>query len=141
MKQALICFLFAAFSVTLKAQTATQKEIIAILDHSTVAWNSGSIDEFMKDYWNNDSVMYVGKRGVTYGYNKILDNYKKSFPDAAAMGKLSFNILHVKELSPEYVFVVGKYIVTREKGNADGHFTLLFRKINGHWLIISDHSS
>lgn len=141
MIKALICLLISGLCITVHAQTPSEKEIVSRLNQSTVEWNKGDIDAFMKDYWNDDSVMYVGKSGVTYGYDKILNNYKKGFPDTASMGKLSFDILHVRELSPEYVFVVGKYTVTRTKGNASGHFTLVWRKINGRWVIISDHSS
>jgi hypothetical protein len=137
----LILILFLSWCSAASAQSADEKEIVSILNQSTVAWNNGNIDEFMKDYWHNDSVKYVGKSGVTYGYNNILGNYKKYFPDTATMGKLSFDILHVNQLSPEYVFVVGKYIVTRTKGNASGYYTLLFRKINGKWVIVCDHSS
>ncbi len=35
---------------------------------------------------------------------------KKNYPDTAAMGKLDFNLLSVKNLSPQYFFVVGKCI-------------------------------
>jgi len=141
MKHALICLLISGWCITVVAQTSSEKEIAARLQQSTVAWNSGSIDDFMKDYWNNDSVMYVGKSGITYGYNNISDNYKKSFSDAAAMGKLSFDLIHTRELSPDHVFVVGKYTVTVSNGSASGHFTLLWRKINGKWVIVADHSS
>ena len=85
--------------------------------------------------------MFIGKTGVTYGWQNTLNNYKKGYPDAAAMGKLKFNILHVKKLSSLYYSVVGKWFLTRSIGNVDGHFTLLFKKIRGNWLIISDHSS
>ena len=57
------------------------------------------------------------------------------------MGKLSFYIIDVKHLSPEYYFVVGKWFLQRTVGDLSGHFTLLFRKIKGRWYIIADHSS
>ena len=55
--------------------------------------------------------------------------------------KLTFTLIQVKQLSPEYFHVTGKYYLTRTIGDASGHFTLMFRKINGKWVIISDHSS
>jgi hypothetical protein len=57
------------------------------------------------------------------------------------MGKLSFDILLVKRLSLEYFQVVGKWHLERSIGNLSGHYTLLFKKINGKWVIIADHSS
>ena len=68
-------------------------------------------------------------------------NYHKNYPDKDHMGILSFDILHVNRLSPEYYFVVGKFHLKRTVGDASGHFTLVFRKIKGQWKIISDHSS
>ena len=111
------------------------------MDKSARDWSSGNLEEFMTGYWNNDSVKYVGGSRITYGYQNILNAYKKSFPDTTSMGKLRFELLHVKELSPEYYMVTGKYFLTRTGGNAQGMFTLLFRKINGKWLIVYDHSS
>jgi hypothetical protein len=43
---------------------------------------------------------------------------------------------------PGVAFVVGKFHLTRpEKGDLEGHYTLLFRKIKGKWLIVCDHTS
>ena len=123
------------------AQSFAEKEIRDYMDKSARDWNSGDLDEFMKGYLNSDSVMYIGGSKITYGYQNILNAYKKSFPDTAAMGTLRFELLHVKEVSPEYYMVTGKYFLTRRAGNAQGMFTLLFRQIKGKWLIVYDHSS
>ena len=130
----MICISFSTY--------AQDKEIIlGILDKQTKAWNEGNLDRFMEGYWNNDSLLFVGKNFVNYGFKKSLETYKTSYPDTAAMGKLSFDILEVKKLSPEYYFVLGKWTLLRTAGDLSGHYTLLFRKIKGKWLIISDHSS
>lgn len=112
-----------------------------LLHEQTKAWNSGNIEGFMKGYWKNDSLMFIGKTGVTYGWTNTLNNYKKGYPDTASMGKLSFDILVVKKLSKEYYQVVGKWFLTRSIGDLSGHYTLLLQKIKGEWVIISDHSS
>jgi len=85
--------------------------------------------------------MFIGQNGITYGWLNTLNNYKKNYPDTATMGKLNFTLITVKPLSKEYYHVVGKWHLTRSVGNASGHFTLLFRKIKGEWVIIEDHSS
>ena len=112
-----------------------------ILEKQTNAWNRGDIEEFMKGYWENDSLMFIGKSGVTYGWSNTLKNYKKNYPDTVAMGKLAFTLIEVKKLSKEYYHVTGKWFLKRSIGDIGGHYTLLFRKINGRWVIISDHSS
>ena len=95
----------------------------------------------MKGYWNNDSLQFVGKNGVTYGYANTLNNYKKNYNSPDLMGQLHFNILQVKQLSAEYCFVLGQWFLKRKAGDVGGHYTLLFRKIKGSWCIVSDHSS
>lgn len=123
------------------AQHADEKAIKKVMDDQIYYWNKGDLDNFVKGYWNNDSVMFIGSKGIVYGYNNTLDRYKKNYADTAQMGKLQFTILQLKKLSPEYYFMVGKFDLTRSVGNLSGHFTLVFRKIQGEWRIVSDHSS
>ena len=134
---------FSVFSQTKLDSLAdgNETEVRNVLAKQNAAWNRGDVDAFMVGYWENDSLMFIGKSGVTYGYKNTLANYKKNYPDTTAMGKLTFTLIQVKQLSAEYFHVTGKYYLTRTIGDASGHFTLMFRKINGKWVIISDHSS
>ena len=133
--------LFLLLTVQLFAQSRDELAIRKLLGEQTAAWNRGDIEGFMNGYWDNDSLMFIGKTGVTYGWTNTLNNYKKGYPDTAAMGKLSFTLLQVKKLSKKYFHVTGKWFLKRSIGDASGHYTLVFRKINGRWVIISDHSS
>ncbi len=137
----ILLVLFFTISITATAQSADKKEILSILEKQTVAWNQGNIEQFMEGYWKNDSLMFIGQSGVTYGFLNTLNNYKKNYGDTAKMGKLFFTILETKQLSPDYFFVLGKWFLKRSIGDIGGHYTLLFRKINGKWVIVSDHSS
>jgi hypothetical protein len=112
-----------------------------MLQRQNEAWNSGSIDSFMVGYWNSDSLLFIGKNGVTKGYQNTLTNYKKSYSDTAKMGKLQFTIVEVRKLSAKYYWVLGKWYLTRSVGDVGGYYTLLFRKIKGRWVIVADHSS
>ncbi|PWK29369.1 hypothetical protein LV89_00209 [Arcicella aurantiaca] len=139
----LILFLLLSIVCKVNAQTEKDKsQILSILDQQTKAWNNGDVSNFMKGYWESDSLMYIGKSGVTYGYNKTLENYKKNYPNKAAMGTLAFDIIKVNFIASNACFVVGKWHLTRpEKGDIGGHYTLLWKKINGEWVIVADHSS
>jgi hypothetical protein len=128
-------------SAQLFAQSKDELAIRQLLAEQTAAWNRGEVLSFMNGYWENDSLMFIGKSGVTYGWTNTLNNYKKGYPDTTAMGKLSFNIISVKHLSKKYYHVVGKWFLIRSIGDLSGHYTLLFKKINGNWVIIADHSS
>lgn len=136
----LLLLLFLAIQTKTEAQKADQS-IRKLLNEQTLAWNRGDLEGFMQGYWKTDSLCFIGKSGVTYGWNNTLANYKKGYPDTAAMGKLQFTILHVQLLSKQYAQVIGKWHLTRSIGNVQGHFTLLLRQLNGQWVIVSDHSS
>ena len=137
----LFLFLICVLTFSSFAQNKDEKAILNALNIQKNAWNKGDINQFMETYWKNDSLMFIGKSGVTYGWQNTLDNYKKGYPDTAAMGKLKFDILHVKKLSSSYYSVVGKWYLARSIGDVGGHFTLIFKKIKDKWLIVSDHSS
>lgn len=141
MKKIIPVLFFAFASSFLFAQSADELAIKKLMTDQTTAWNRGNIDEFMKTYWNNDSLTFIGHGGITYGYNNTLNNYKKNYNDSSKMGKLFFTLIRLKKLSPEYYFVVGKWFLKRSAGDIGGYYTLLFRKIKGQWLIITDHTS
>ena len=142
MKQILSIFILAfLFTFSVSAQTKEEQTIRTLLEEQRQAWNTGDKEKFMRTYWQSDSLMFIGKSGVTYGWQNTLDNYKKGYPDTAAMGNLKFDILEVKRLSVMYFFVVGKWHLTRSIGDVGGHFTLLFKKVKNKWVIVADHSS
>jgi hypothetical protein len=95
----------------------------------------------MQTYWKSDSLVFVGKNGVTYGWQHTLDNYRKGYPDKTAMGRLQFTIIRIEFLSDQVYNVIGKWHLTRTIGNLQGHYTLIIKRINGKWLIVQDHSS
>ncbi len=137
-----IVLLTALFSSVIAfAQSNDEISIRKVLDAQTKAWNRGDIEGFMQGYWKNDSLMFIGKSGINRSWKKTLENYKKSYPDTITIGKLSFDIILVKKLSPEYYYVVGKWMLTRSIGDLNGYYNLLFKKINEQWVIVADHSS
>lgn len=141
MRKLFFFFLACLLLQETRAQDNDEQAVRKILSDQTTAWNNGNLEAFMKGYWNSDSLMFIGKSGVTYGYQNTLMNYKKNYSNADAMGTLSFDLVKVQRLSPDYYFVVGKWHLKRKIGDVSGHYDLLFRKINGTWVIVSDHSS
>jgi len=137
----ILLLLAVTSSLTSFTQSKDEKAIRKVLNDQVIAWNNGNIEEFMQGYWKSDSLMFIGAKGIKWGWQTTLDNYKKGYPDTIAMGKLSFDLLVVKRLSAEYYFIVGKWELKRTIGDVGGHFDLLFRKVRGKWVIISDHTS
>lgn len=144
MKKLLFIFLLFFISFVNIAQTSIERqEVLDVLARQNDNWNKGNIDAFMEDYWRSDSLMFIGSKGVVYGWQATLDRYHKSYPDRATMGTLKFDIQQTDFYSNKSVcWVLGKWHLTRpEKGDIGGYFTLMLKKINGKWLIISDHTS
>lgn len=119
---------------------ADRNEILEVMHQQEVAWNNGNIEGFMNGYWKSDSLKFVGKNGIKYGWQNTLENYKKSYPDKATMGTLKFDVIQL-EVSGKSAFVLGKWQLKREKDTPNGYFTLFWKKINGHWVIVIDHTS
>jgi len=132
----LTLFLFSGWSF------AQEKEAVAkVLEDQQLAWNRGDIDGFMQGYWKSDSLVFVGRGAPVYGWQKTIDRYKRGYPDKAAMGELTFDIIQVKILDSTNAFVLGGWRLKRDKDTPGGYFTLWFRKINGEWKIVCDHTS
>lgn len=138
-----VIFLFLAIcpALTSWGQPAQETAIRKLMAAQEQAWNRGDIPAFMEGYWKNDSLLFVGKNGPTYGWQHTLDNYKKGYPDTATMGQLHFDLLQLKPLSNDYYFVLGKWHLSRSKGDVGGAFTLLFCRFKAGWKIVADHSS
>lgn len=141
MKKVTILFVMLIFTMASNAQTKAEKAIVQMLKQQETAWNNGDLDKFMIGYWQNDSLMFIGKSGPTYSYEKTLANYKKGYPDTAHMGKFTSTLISIKKLSKQYYFVTGSWYLKRSVGDAKGYYTLLIRKIKGEWVIVIDHSS
>ncbi len=132
----IICLVFL-----LKTGNAqSTKQVIDLMKEQEKAWNEANIEGFMQYYWKSDSLKFIGNKGITYGWEKTLANYKKSYPNAEAMGKLRFTLLECTQTGKKAIYVIGKWELTKEKP-VGGHFTLLWKKIDGKWVIVSDHTS
>lgn len=105
------------------------------------AWNEGDLVKFMEGYHKSDNIAFVGASGPVYGYEATLERYQKGYPDLAAMGKLDFEVLKLYKIDTRTAVMIGKFYLTLEAGDQQGYYTLIWQKINGRWLIISDHSS
>lgn len=132
--------LFLSYSC-LVAQDQDITAIRKVLAQQQQDWNSGNLESFMQGYWKSDSLKFISSRGINYGWQATLDGYKKGYPTTEAMGKLTFTIISIEKLSDESAMVIGKWHLQRTKDEPQGHFTLLWKKIEGRWVIVADHTS
>lgn len=139
-KIAIIYCLFCVFSISAQTQGNDVKQVMNSMRVQEESWNKGDVKGFMEYYWKSDSLKFIGSKGITYGWQKTLDNYIKGYPNKEAMGILTFTILEATQLSETSIYVIGKWELKKEKP-AGGHFTLLWKKINNQWVIVADHTS
>ncbi len=105
------------------------------------AWNDGNLESFMAPYLQTDSLMFVGKGGLNYGWQTTLSNYQKSYPDKEAMGTLKFENLKFQKLGDQNALIIGRWNLYRTADTLKGSYSLNWQFIDGHWKIIADHSS
>ena len=51
----------------------TESSIRQIMERQQDCWNKGDLDCFMVGYWESDSLMFIGKEKVYYGFQNTLD--------------------------------------------------------------------
>lgn len=120
---------------------ALKAQIIETLGRQDAAWNNGDIDAFMADYLKSDDLRFASGGNVKRGWQATIDGYKARYPDKAAMGRLAFTDLEISLTSATDALVFGRWELTREADTPGGLFTLHMRKVDGRWIIMSDHTS
>lgn len=111
-----------------------------MLAQQAEAWNRGDLGAFMAGYWKSPALTFVGADGVQHGFDEVLARYERSYPDAAARGVLSFEVLAFRALSPDVAIAVGRYRLERARP-ATGVFTLVLERRPEGVRIVHDHSS
>lgn len=141
MKKLFIFFcLIATITAVSQTEAADKEAILSVLKMHQDAWNQNDIEGFMQGYWKSDSLKFYGSKGVTNGWQKTLDNYKKGYPSKEYTGNLSFTIEAITKIEENSYYIMGQFHLVRDAGNANGVFLIIFRKIEGEWKIIADLS-
>ena len=116
-----------------------------VLELQRQAWNRADIDAFMASYWRGDDLRFAGGDQFRTGWQATIDRYRATYPDAAAMGELDFELIEVRALAPDVVYVFGRWALQRDQDAVDhrphGLFTLIVEPKDGRWVITRDHTS
>ncbi len=126
---------------TLPEQEPWEQQIDSLMARQENAWNNGDLQGFMQPYLKSDSLLFIGSRGLSYGWKQTLLNYKKSYPDKEAMGTLHFENDEYKKLGAENALVIGRWHLYRTADTLQGTYSLNWQLVDGEWKIIADHSS
>jgi len=122
-------------------ETEIKNQIQLVLNESVQAWNEGSIKKYMECYLKSDSLRFAGNGDINFGWQTVLERYKKGYPDKSFMGYLTFSETDISVLSQNYALVFGRWHLKREADEPSGLFTLLIKNTAEGWRIVHDHSS
>jgi len=125
----------------------------AALDAQAVAWNAGDLEAFCAVYATDAT--YLSSTGVARGREAILARYRQRFPDPAAMGRLSFEVLEARPASGVEFTKLGDAAPSRVHGvsvvarwhldyddrePAEGTTLVVLRRRGDGWAIVQDAS-
>jgi ketosteroid isomerase-like protein len=124
------------------AEESSEVEAVrSLLATQQAAWNEGDYEGFMEGYWRSDSLTFVSNGAQNRGWQTTLDNYRRRYPDRAAMGRLIFTLYDIRILSDQDAFVFGRFELERQTDRPTGLFTLLLHKFGREWKVVFDHTS
>jgi len=119
-------------------ETAIESELVSILDAQDNAWSAGDIDAFMESYWKSPELRFASGGKINRGWEATRDGYYTRYPNPAIMGKLVTEDYEVDVLGANAAIVHGSWKLERNGEPASGLYTLVFKKIDGEWVITSD---
>lgn len=128
----------APAALTPEAKAAEAAIITALLKAQDAAWNEGDIEGFMRGYWPSDDLRFASGGTVVRGYDATLARYKVRYPGREGMGALTTSDYEIDILSPDAAIAHGSWHVKLAGEELSGLYTLVLRKQDGEWLIVSD---
>jgi beta-aspartyl-peptidase (threonine type) len=115
-------------------------ELVKIMMKQAEAWNEGDIDGFMEAYWKSDELTFCSGGKVVRGWTATRARYKERYKDKAAMGKLTFSEMETHSLGADVKLMIGRWHLELPQPKS-GNYSLVWRKVDGTWCIVHDHSS
>ena len=112
-----------------------------LIQKQSADWSAGDLDAFMEVYWKSEDLTFSSGGHTTRGWNATFKRYRERYPDKTTMGKTAFSDLEFLRLDSNAYQVLGTWDLYRETDPIGGRFTLIFKKIDGHWRIVHDHTS
>lgn len=120
------------------ADASVAAELAARLDLQAAAWSRGDLDAFASVY--AEDALFLSPSGTTRGRAELVERYRRRYPDAAAMGRLTLEVLEVRA-GTDTAGVAARWTLSYEdRPQATGLTLLVFRKTADGWQIVQDAS-
>lgn len=105
------------------------------------AWNDGDLEAFMDHYWKSEALTFSSGGETTRGWTATLNRYRERYPTRDKMGHLTLSDFEITLLGDSAALVLGRWQVQRDSEPLKGNFSLVTRKIDGHCVVVHDHTS
>lgn len=105
------------------------------------AWNRGDLPDYLASFARNEQTRHIFNHEITAGYSAIETRFQARYPDPSDMGKISFSDLKVSVLAPDAASAFAHWTFEHGDKTFAGVFTLIFRHLDGRWVIVHDHST
>ena len=128
----------ACASTPLPSAASDEAAIATVLNAQAAAWNAGDVRGFMDGYEQSEDLRFGSGGTVTRGWQATLDRYLSRYDTREKMGHLDFTDLEIERLGPDAAVIHGRWKLTRGSDAPHGLFTLIARRIDGNWKIVSD---
>jgi uncharacterized protein (TIGR02246 family) len=116
-----------------------RRAVAAVIERQVQAWNRGDLEAFVSAYV--EDAVFVSPTGLTRGRPAVLERYRKRYPDQAAMGRLSLDIVETRLAGADGASVVARWsLAYPDKPTASGLTLLVLHARGGEWLIVQDAS-
>ena len=117
------------------------QEVRDAFEQWSTAWNKGDLEGYLASYHDAEDIRWVRDTRVVRGKTAIAEMYRSSFSAPEQMGHLTLTHMEVTPAGEcdAVVFATIEYTVNDQLSTAA--FTAHLRKINGEWLILSDHTA
>ncbi|WP_131602964.1 YybH family protein [Sphingomonas sp. 37zxx] len=119
--------------------------IEAAMRDSAAGWNAGDLDRFLAVYSDDPATSFTGAKGLVRGKAAIRARYIAGYPaifgpaaKREAIPALSFVFEDFRLLGDDHALLTARW---RLGEGQTGMTTLVFRREDGGWRIVADHSS
>lgn len=128
----------ASSGLTPASRAADEAAILHLLEAQDTAWNRGDIEGFMVGYLPTADLRFASGGNITRGWEETLARYKARYGTGAEMGTLTTSDHEIEILSADAAIAHGKWQLDWQGKQPWGLYTLVLRKVDGAWLIVSD---
>ena len=137
----LVLFLLSASALGAASDAADQA--VATLTRQAADWNRGDLEAFTAVY--AEDAVFLSTSGVHRGRAEVLARYQRRYPDRAAMGHLSFEVIETRVSDDASLVTLAArwhlaYPQDGEREDASGLTLLVLRRDPAGWQIVQDAS-